>query len=238
MIAIMRLSLAYYLRTHRWVAPLIVYVGAIMFMYSVVPNPVMESYALTSALLFATAAWTGFGYIDAEHPAHQALAALHAGGIRRYYSGKLLAGLVLVTILPSLLAVLYPLAFGKFERAATASEAMTALLAHMAQAGLGFAVAAWFTRKLAARHGNALLGLFLTVAASLAAGSIAEALPDQARGLTWVLPPVGQTMRFLTERDSGAHGAAGDWFAGLAWPAAYSMLLLWAFTLLMERKRF
>jgi len=198
----------------------------------------MESYASTAALLFATSAWAGFGYIDAEHPAHQALAALHAGGIRRYYIGKLLAGLLTVSVVPGPLAVIYPLAFDKFERTATAAEALTALLAHMAQAGLGFAVAAWFTRKLAARHGSALLGLFLTVSASLAAGSIASELPREAGWLTWLLTPVRQTMAFLTELDSGVHGAAGDWLAGIVWPGAYGMLLLAAFVLLMGRKRF
>jgi hypothetical protein len=237
MIAIMQLSMAYYRRTHRWAAPLIVYAGAILFIYGVVPNPVMESYAATSALLFAVSAWTGFGYIDAEHPTHQALVALHAGGIRRYYIGKLLAGITVVSILPSLFAVYYPLAGGKFERAATGLEIVAALLGHAVQAVLGLAVAAWFTSKLIAKHSHALLGLLLAVSASLASQSIEQELPGEAAGLTWLLPPIRQTMQFLTEWDR-AQGAPGEWLLGIAWPALYGIAVLTAYVLVLERRRF
>ncbi len=237
MIAILRLSLAYYRRTHRWTAPLIVYVGAILFIYSVVPNPVMESYAATSALLFAMSVWTGFSYIDAEHPTHQALAALHGGGIRRYYIGRLLTGLSVVSILPSLFAVLYPLAGGKFERAATGLEILAALLGHAVLAALGLAVAVWFTNKLIAKHSHALLGLFLALSASLASQSIAQELPGGAAALTWLLPPVRQTMQFLTERDH-AQGTPSEWLIGIAWPAIYAAVMLTVYVGVLERKRF
>ncbi len=237
MIAIMQLSAAYYWRTHRWAAPVIVYVGSILFIYSVVPNPVMESYAATSALLFALSVWTGFSYIDAEHPTHQALAALHGGGIRRYYIGRLLTGLSIVSILPSLFAVLYPLAGGKFERAATGLEILAALLWHAALAALGLAVAVWFTNRLIAKHSHALLGLFLALSASLASQSIAQELPRGAAALIWLLPPVRQTMQFLTERDTG-QGAPAEWLFGIAWSAVYAALMLTAYVLVLERKRF
>jgi hypothetical protein len=237
MTAIMQLSMAYYWHTHRWTAPLIVYVGAILFIYSVVPNPVMESYAATSALLFAVSVWTGFSYVDAEHPTHQALAALHAGGIRRYYIGRVLTGLSIVSILPSLFAVLYPLAGGKFERAATGLEILAALLGHAVQAALGLAVAVWFTNKLIAKHSHALLGLFLALSASLASKSIAQELPNGADALVWLLPPARQTMQFLTEWDI-AQGTPGEWLLGIAWPALYGAAMLTAYVLVAERKRF
>ena len=228
-----KLSLRYYARSFRYGPPMLAVGLFVAFAYTVVPNPVMESYALTSALLFAMTAWAGYGFVDAEHDGHRLIAALHAGGYVRYWTGRLLAGLLFLVPVPAALMTVYPIAFGKFERAAEPAEAAAAFAAHLALGMLGFAVAVWFSRKLFAKPYTALTGLFLTVSVALAAEGLAQSLPPGLRGLVWLLPPVRPALALL---GGFAEAGAADLLAGLVWPALYASALLAAFAAVRSRR--
>lgn len=234
MFANVKLSTLYYLRTFRYWAPALVVGLFVVFVYTVVPNPVMESYAMTSALLFAGTAWAGYGFVDAEHPAHGAIASLHGGGFRRYWTGRLLAGLLAIVPVPAAAMTLYPMLFGKFERAAEPAEALAAFAGHLTLGALGFAVAVWFSRRLIAKPYNALTGLFLAVAVSLAAEGAAQALPTGLDAAVWLLPPVRLTMAYL---NGFAEADVADALLGIGWPALYALLLLAGFTAYRAHRR-
>lgn len=227
MTAVMKLSMIYYLRSYRYWPPVLVVGLFFMFVYSVVPNPVMESYALTSSLIFAGAAWAGYGFVDTEEPMHGALVSLHGGGYRRYWIGRLAAGLVLIVPLPAVVMTLYPIVTDRFERAAEPAEIAAAFAGHLVLGALGFAVAVWFSRRAFAKPYMALFGMFLAVALSLAGEGAAQALPSGLDAIIWLLPPVRLTMTGL---NGFAEASLADLGRGFGMPALYAFVLLAVYT--------
>ncbi len=168
MTALFRYLFVYYARSHRYLAPFLAYVGAILFIYSQVPNPVMDSYAFTAMWTFVIAAWLSYGFIDLEHEAQRFVTIVHSRSIAKYDAVKF-SILGTVTALMSIFAVVYPIVFNKFDRTPEAPEVGIALLAHLVLAWLGIACAAFFTERWAASRPLALLGLLLVIALSLPA---------------------------------------------------------------------
>jgi ABC-type transport system involved in cytochrome c biogenesis permease component len=206
---------------------------ALFFIYSVVPNPVMPSYSLTATLTFLFAAWLGFGYVDAEDVTQQMIGSLHAGGQTKYYAARA-SVIAFWTVCLSVVAVAYPILFDKFDRQPETGEALAALIGHAGLGMVGAAVSYLFTSKLVPKLSYAIIGLLLTVALSLAAGGIADALPGSLAGLIWLLPPVFPLMDAFNRHEEIS---AGYQSIVLAAPWAYAGILFGLFLKLMDRKK-
>jgi len=185
------------MRSYRYVAPSMAYFLFLIFLYTVVPNPVMESYAFTSALLFAVAAWMGYLFIDVESPNQEMVTVLHAGGLIRLYISKLLYNW-LFTVPFALFAVLYPALLHKFDRNPTGVELLISFGFHLALAWVGTAVSCWFTRKLFQSRLLSFLLLGCVIAVAFAAKSVAEELPYGLDRLVLLLPPLHQAIHVLS----------------------------------------
>ncbi|WP_239619168.1 hypothetical protein [Cohnella mopanensis] len=232
MTATMAYSLQYYLRSYRYVAPLLIFSLTLFFIYSIVPNPVMPSYSLTSTFLFVVSAWLAFGYIDVEDGTQQQITVMHTGSLSKYYYGKLLVIVIIVNIL-SIICVLYPILFNKFDRQPSLSEWVIALLSHSILSILGIALSILFTNKWVQKLSYAILGIFLAIALSLAGAGIENSSPHSIKALSWLIPPVFRTMDMLNNYEETAYSGV---VVSLISPLVYSGLLFWLFLIKMKRK--
>lgn len=227
-------SFRYYVRSYRYVAPLLLFGLILFFIYSVVPNPVMPSYSLTSTVMFVIAAWLGFGYVDAEDDAQQLITAMHVGSATRYYLSKLMV-LILLTFILSLICVIYPIAFDKFVKQPSLREFVVASLSHGVLSLLGISISVLFTNKLVRKLSYAILGIFLVIALSLAGAGIEKALPHSVSGLTWLLPPLFRTMDMLNQFEKASTSVI---LSSLVAPLFYSGILIWLFLAMMKKRLF
>lgn len=232
MIALLSFLHSCFLRSYRYGPPLAVFGIGIAFVYSVVPNPVMESYAFSSAFLFAVASAIGYMIVDLETGNQEMITLRHAGGAVPLYTAKWLYAW-LFTLPMALYAVLYPALLGRFDRFPEWHELGYALLAHIAVSWLAVAVSFWFSSKLIASRLLSFLALALAVIASFGSYAIAGVLPKGLDGLTLLLPPVNRIISLL-----GRFDTAG---AGLKWGSAAACFvyggILGALFLLQIRKR-
>lgn len=198
MTAAMLYALRYYARSYRYVAPLIVYLVVIIFIYGVVPNPVLSSYGFTSTVLFLVMGWLCFTYIDVEDRTQQAITVLHLGSITKFYMAKM----AVMTLIGSILALgttLYPIVFDKFSAQPSAEQFIVGLISHILLSYLGIAISALFTSKLIPKLNYSILGLFLVLSISLAGAGITDLLPDSITFVSWLLPPSYRVMAMLNE---------------------------------------
>ncbi|MBB6636511.1 hypothetical protein [Cohnella thailandensis] len=222
---LMSYFLAYYLRSYRYLFPVCAYVGFILFVYSMVPNPVMDSYALSAMLLFLVSAWISYGFVDLEHESQRFVTAGRSGSAARYYGAKYLVMLGIGASL-GILAVAYPVAFDKFDRLPSLGESAAAALAHLVLASLGITCALWFSEKMMASRTTAFFGLMLVLAVSCGGKGLGEQLPEGVRGVLWLIPPVSRVTEILFRYDEISHA----WTASVLLLAAfYSGILLLAF---------
>ncbi|MFC4601537.1 hypothetical protein [Cohnella hongkongensis] len=234
MIGLMRFAFKDYVRSYRYVAPMICYALVLGFIYGVAPNPVMPSYSLTASFMFVVSVWLAFGYVDAERETQQIVGVLHAGNLYKYYLGRALP-LVLIVAALSLATTVYPILLARFDRQPGAGEMLAAYVAHLGLSLLGMALSYLFTNKLVRKLSEAVIGLILVVAVSLAGGGIREALPDSVRFLASLLPPVFPLIDALNEYHDFR---PMDKAIVLLAPYGYSAVLFCIFLRLMGKRKF
>lgn len=224
----------YYSRSYRYVAPLFIYILGIVWVYSTVPNQVMNSYSFSSTFLFIVSAWLCYGFIDMEDGTQQVITTLHAKNLIKVYVGKLLY-IWLFNLPLSIFAVFYPAIFHKFDRTATIGEMIVSLASHQLLALLGISIASWFTVKLFSMRLHSILGLFLVISVSLAGEGITQKLPDTICFLSWLLPPLRLVIRmFLQFEEISLEQKIVATLAPLTFASISICLYLW----IMKRRRF
>lgn len=201
MIAAISYLFRYYFRSYRYVAPLMVFVTVVIFIYGIVPNPVLSSFGFTSTALFLASAWLCFAYIDVEDHTQQMITVLHMGSVTKYYAAKLSVMALIGTAL-AVSTTIYPILFDKFVHQPTATEFVVGLVSHLLLSYLGIAIAALFTSKLIRKLNYSILGLFLMMSLSLAGMGISDRLPDGLSFLTWIIPPLNLILEMLNQDES------------------------------------
>jgi ABC-type xylose transport system permease subunit len=223
-----------YLLSYRYFAPLLAYGFSLSFIYSVIPNPVMPSYSFTSTVLFIITAWLALGYIDTEHETQQVITSLHMHNLHTYYICKVIPIGILIVLL-SLVDIIYPILFNKFDRSPTLEEMIVAFLCHLTVSLLGMSAGFLCTRRIFPKWYSALGGLIAFIVISLAVQGIIHSLPPVIQFVEWLLPPLYRTMDLLNNYDSTTYL---DIVLGILMPLLYALVLLVLFITIMVRKRF
>ncbi|MEO3944536.1 hypothetical protein [Gorillibacterium sp. CAU 1737] len=234
MIALIHYLLRDFSRSHRYLAPLLLGVGFITWMYSLVPNPVMESYIFTSTFLYGITAWLTLNFLRSEAPVQRELSALHVGSRIRYEWGRLLSAALFAFFL-SLFATFYPALRGAFDHVPNLSELLLGLVAHLSVTWL-MIVLVWMVEGDGTRpYPNVLFVLILLLVLSIGGQGIGNKLPDSISWVIGVLPPVFRVNKALYQAES--HLSIQVW-GGLMLPIVYSLIpLFYGFTRFRKRSR-
>ncbi|WP_339321269.1 hypothetical protein [Paenibacillus sp. FSL W8-0194] len=232
MLALSRFMLKSYTRKHAYFAPLAATLIAMFLLYTYKPNPVMDSYAVTSAFLFVGSAWIALTFLNHGTPQQEQLHIIHAGSMKRYLLSQMLALLVPVALC-TVLFVLYPLAAQMFDRSVRMGELFLAAAAHLIMGMLGTALAMFFQSAWMPNGTRATALLLVLVVASLGAKSIVGLLPEQLGWLRWFFPPVSLMLDRLL--DSGVAPLHKLWGI-LGYGLVYALLLGLVYVLVSVRR--
>lgn len=201
----MRSLLAYYhrcfVRSYRYGPPSFIFIAGIVLIYSVVPNPVMNSYAFSTAFLFVISAMLTYAFIDIELPKQESITLLHAGSLVKMYIAKLMY-CWLFSIPFALFAIVYPAMFQSFDRSPTIDELFISFLLHLISSLLAIAIACWFSAKFITSRLISFLTLFLIVVISLSGEAIKQQIPDILKISTFLIPPLHSLIDALINYDT------------------------------------
>lgn len=220
----------YYQRSYRYIAPLTLYLIAVLFLYVVIPNPIMDSYAITSTLLFFISAWFCYGFIDLEDDTQQILTFLHSRNLTLLYALKLMY-IWLFTLPITVFTIIYPIVFQKFVHTPTLQQSFLAFICHVVSALLGISLAAWFNQKLFRTSLMSFLGLCLVLSIALGGQGIIE---QTSPYVAWLIPPYRIILFLLSDAPKTD---ALNWIE-LVSPIIYIAVLISAFLWVMKRNKF
>ncbi|AOZ91779.1 hypothetical protein [Paenibacillus crassostreae] len=189
-----------FMRSYRYGPPTVVFMLGLIFVYSMVPNPVMDSYAFTTSFLFIVSASLCYSIIDIETPNQELVTVLHSGSLLKLYISKMLYSWGFTFPL-TIFAVFYPAVFHKFDRNPTLEELFMAVGYHSAVAWLGVSLACWFTVKLFRSRLLSFLMLCLVITISFSAQGIENSLPEGWSKLSILLPPLQRSIYVLSHYD-------------------------------------
>lgn len=231
---VIKYSLHDYIRSHKYFPPISTFFVLIVVLYTYKPNPIIDSYAVTSLILFVIAAWLCMSVLSLDSPVQRQLMILHLKNGSRYYLGKLLS-VWLITLLLTIFAFLYPILFNMFDDSVSFSVGFVSFVNHILLAALGICIASFFSKVMVESAVNAYGGLVLTVILSIAAIGIQNTLPASLKSMIWVLPPATITQRPLIQWQ-------GDTLSNLPflpfiWIIIYTGIIILLFLILVKKKR-
>ncbi len=192
-----------FMRSYRYGPPTFVFILGIFFVYSVVPNPVMESYAFSTSFLFVVACVLCYTIIDLETPSQEAVTMIHSGSLYRLYLSKLLYSWIF-TIPLALYAVLFPAIFHKFYRNPSFEELFMSLLYHLSISWLAVSLTCWFSSKFIRSRVTSFLMLSLLVVITFSATPLENLLPERLKYAILLFPPLNKTLNVLSDYDDTA----------------------------------
>ena len=190
-----------YIRSYRYVPPTFVFIVVIALVYSVVPNPVMSSYAFSLTFLFIISSVIGYTFIDIETSNQESVTLLHSSSITKLYVAKLLY-CWLFTIPLALFALVYPVLTQSFDRNPTFEELGISFVFHTISSLLGVVVACWFSSKFIYSRLVSFLTLSLIIVITLAREGVETLLPDGIKKVMLLLPPLDTNINVLMNYES------------------------------------
>lgn len=237
--ALLSYMLRDYIRSYRYVICTLFYLVMMNFLYSMKPCYVVDSYAMSSVLVYISAVWLALGFIDIEDAVQQQITILHTRNQSIYYLCKIAFIYIFVTIL-SIIAVFYPIFRGFFNRNATLSDVIFAIISHLILGLLGISIAILFNSRLIRDRRWALMGLLSVILVSIVQGALINKIPF-LKFPVLLFPPV---YFFLAQMYSVPKNYLLNFmntklilliFAAML---VYSVILLLTFIKLMKKKAF
>ncbi|MER5675222.1 hypothetical protein [Pseudonocardia alni] len=194
-------------RTERFVAPLVLYAGALAVLFGGAPGPLPAPWAASALLLYPVGAWLAHALAESEDDDARTVTLSAAGGPWPVAAGVLIAATAGVAVL-GLLAVVWGVvaAWGT----ATTGSLLDGLLAHLACGITGAAVGSVFSRPVVRNEGVALIGALVVLVVT---------------GTQSWLPPVGTAAAALGSGRLGV-GPFGDLVVALLVAATATALVV------------
>ncbi|MEC0373465.1 hypothetical protein [Paenibacillus chibensis] len=233
MIALARFMLRSYTRRHTYFAPLAATLIAMFILYSYKPNPVMDSYSVTSVFLFLGAAWMGRTFLNHVSPQQEQLHVTQIGSMKKYLLSQMMA-LFVPIVLFTVLFILFPIVTKMFVRPVHADELWLAAFGHLVMGMLGAALSLFFQTALMPNGARATAMLLIVVIVSIGAKSITAHLPSPLAWLRWLLPPVSSLMDGLL--NTGTTVSPHEVWGMVGYGLAYSLALVLVYMYVSVRR--
>lgn len=198
---LIRYVLCDYIRSYRYIPQVSIYIIWIGVFYTYVPNPIMDSYAITCMFLYFLSAWLSVSLFNTEDSIQHQITILHAGGVAKVYISKIISTWI-ITILLSIFAVVYPIIFDMFDKPVQFLHIFLSLLSHMTLSLLGILIAALFSKSLVIRTMDSWGGVSLLLILSVSYNGIEAKLPSILHPILWILPPFSKVFSNLNLGDN------------------------------------
>lgn len=185
-----------YIRKYKFLAPAVCFILFLFINYSVAPNPIRSSFGSTMILNFLMVPWFTLSFLRSQSNSHQVINSLHMKSKTKFLISSYIS-LLLLSILLSLTAVLYPLLIGAFDLAPSVGVILFALFSHFVISFLAATIALLFSKIVMRNPGTSWPGLILVLALLLA---VASAERDSLfYFLNYILPPVSMLISTVNE---------------------------------------
>lgn len=222
-----------FLRSYRYVPSTFIFLAGICLVYSVVPNPIMPSYAFSTSFLFIVSAMLCYTFIDMETKNQEAITFLHAGSFIRLSVAKLLY-IWLFTVPLALFAVAYPALFQRFGSYPTFAQLFFAFICHLASSLLAIALSCWFSKRYIESRLMSFLSLGLIIVITFAVPGIEHSLPDLVNKIVIILPPHSSMIDVMMNEE--AFSLYQKWIS-IAYSLIYSVILFGIYLFVANKRR-
>jgi len=233
-LSLIRYNISYYVKTLKFVAPLLVYIVFLFVNYQI-PGPIWSNYYITAVAIFVLSNWFGTDFINSEDKTQSYITRLHVKNETVYHVSKIIS--VLLFMLPFyVLLIFYPVMIGFFMRGLTAVEVLVSFIIHFLFSLMGVAVSIFFNLDLH-KHKNAVLPLQALIILVTVMPLALMFENNAAIGFAvYLLPPVNFLNESLHYLRDDLYIPDLNFMLFILYSVGYSLLLIIAYIFIVRKK--
>lgn len=234
MISLMRYQLLNYARSYQYFPPFSIFVLCLVVNYTFTPNPILDSFSLTSIMLFFLMGWFTITLFHTEDEGQKTITCFHTNGSGRYHISLFTIG-ILIALSLNLVSIIYPTVIQAFAKTPSLTQLLLGFLAHFCLAILGMALSALFTRELVNSKQNTWWGVLSILLLTLVLATVKDSIL-QIKGLIWLLPPLHLSLEIMNSGDQ-LKTIPSHFYWRFLWIVVYASFIIYLFFLLSRLKR-
>ncbi|GAA0742929.1 hypothetical protein [Clostridium oceanicum] len=202
---LLKYHLSLYLKTNKFIMPMVLWMGFMAVSYSVKPQDFVSSALVSMGVLFLIMAWISFSYLEDIDIVSEELILLKSRNKTIYYLSKNVF-LIIIGLFMSIIGVAFPIIrnaldrFEFFNRSITVGDIFSSLLLHIIFAALGCSLCILFQARCIKNRKIAIEMLILALVVSIIKIAIIQKLP-LIKYVTWVLPPICEILKVLGDKN-------------------------------------
>lgn len=199
MSAFVRYQLISFVRSLKFIPPVVIFLAWVFILYAYKGVPILSSYAVTSIAMYLITTWITMSIFTLDEESEKHILISHLGKKVNYLFGKWMA--ILIVMLPLLLfAIFFPIITGSFKGFMSIKLYSFAICSHLVFLAFGILVGTLFSATKLATKKYAWLSAVFIIVVSLASKS----LIDKAlffKWILWVFPPVFKVVGYMQGED-------------------------------------
>lgn len=194
-----------YLKTSRFIMPLIVWLAFMLASYSIRPQYVVPSFLVSMTCLFFIMIWISFSYLESIDNVSEQLMILKVKNQYVYYLSKDFF-LMLIGVVMSIIGVIFPVimnalnGFKLFNRPVTARDIVSAFLIYIVFSSLGCSISILLQPRCIKSRKIAIGIIALIALISVIKIGLVKQLPE-VKYIMWIFPPVSEIQSFLSNKE-------------------------------------
>ncbi|URZ15364.1 hypothetical protein [Clostridium felsineum] len=202
--SLLRYNFIIYIKSNKFIMPLIVWIAFMGVMYSIKPLDIVSSFIFSMMFLFAVMLWISFSYLEALDSVSEQLVILKVRKEWMYYLGNNVF-LMLIGVIMSFIGVLCPIIinvvnnFTLFNRRLTLEDCLSSLILHIIFAVLGCSVGILSGPRCIKSRKLAVEIIVLVAIISVIKFQLIEKV-NIIKYITWILPPVCDIQAFFSNK--------------------------------------
>ena len=207
MFALIRYHISYYIKSSKFVMPLLAYFIFLTISYSAGPVSIAKI-IVSACALYLDMVWVGFAYGDVENPISEQIIMLKCGNMKAYYRSKIIF-LFLFSFFMSFIGLLIPSLrdlIGKFGKGnvfhLSLASGLEFYVIHVVAAFLGAMVGYFFQPRVFKNRMLIVIVAFLFALMGFVKGPLLQDIPNM-KFVTWIFPPVYSMVTLQTDPNTG-----------------------------------
>jgi hypothetical protein len=199
LLAFIQYQLQSYIRSLRFIPPVILFFVWVFILYAYNYAPILSSYAVSSIAIYLAMTWITMSVFTLDEESEKHILISHLKSKVSYLFGKWLT--ILIVMIPLLLfAIFFPIITNSFKGNMTISLYAYAFYSHLAFVAFGVIVGTLFSATKFATKKYSWLSAVLMIVVSLGSKSLIE-MTSLFKWVLWIFPPVFKVVGYMEGED-------------------------------------
>ncbi|WP_050183451.1 hypothetical protein [Domibacillus robiginosus] len=233
MTGLLRYHWSSYIRSHRYIPPLTLFILTLVVNYAYKPNPIIASYSFTALMLFLLMGWFTITIFHAEDMGQQQITLMHAKSQTLYHVSLIFVCLFIAFCL-SVLSTAYPIVFDTFGASVSPIHGLLGFLAHFSLATLSISLCVLFTRGIVRKKENTWWGVLFVLVLSIAVVTLKKSILPEA--FIWFMPPLHLSLDMMSVEDT-ITSIPSLFYWQFGWIFLYGAVVIGLFFILLRKKQ-